>query len=426
MINASTPAPIATKDRAETGKGRSRIGIFYPADPVGHIPGGIDTIIRGILKWAPTDLEYTLYGATSDLVARPVNKEISVPMGKRAISYEPLVAADPSSTRGVIPLTVRFMWALRRYLRQGHLRHLDILDFHRIETLALFWGDPRPKNIMIHQDMEVIRSKDSDIAWRHAPWLYEIIESRLIQLATHVFCVRKSAVDRYRRLHAAIADRFSFLPTWVDTTVFHPLQTDQIRQDQRQRIADRLGFSAALQLLVWVGRLDRQKDPLLLLDAIKGVVETQPNLHLLMVGDGNMRAQVESRIHTLELQNHISLLGAIPPEQIAELLQIADLSVLSSAYEGMPIVVLEALATGVPVVTTEVGEVRLVVRDGINGFVVADRSAESFANSISEALSLGASIRGPVCEQSIADYVPQRVLRGIYDNHRRQTQQTNN
>lgn len=397
-----------------------RIGIFYHADPVGHIPGGIDTVIRGVLKWAPDDLEYTLYGATSDPVNRPIGRTIEVVIGDRPARFVPLVAADPTARRKRIPLTLQFMLALRRYQRDGSLSHLDVLDFHRIEALALFKRDRRPKNVMIHQDMEVIRGKDSDIGWRHAPWLYERVESNLLQGVDRVFCVRQSAVARYKRLFPALEERFSFLPTWVDTTVFKPLDNAKERLEERRRIAADLGVEASGRLLIWVGRLDRQKDPLLLLDAMKVLAEMQPDFHLLMVGDGSMRSSVEERIRSLRLDGRVTLLGAIPPQRIAETMRIADVFVLSSAYEGMPIAILEALATGVPVVTTDVGEVRLVVEDGVNGFVVAQRNAGLLARAVAEALQRVDVFSGLPCRQSVSDYVPERVLRRIYDNHRSQ------
>jgi len=396
------------------------VGIFYPADPVGHIPGGIDTIIRGVLKWAPDDLDYTLFGATSDPAQRPVGKEASISLGDRAVRFIPLVSADPTGKRRFVPLTIRYMWALRRYIRLGRLNHLDILDFHRIEPLFLFLRDPRPRNVMIHQDMDVIRNKNSDIGWRHAPWLYEFFERRLIPTANHIFCVRQSAVARYCRVYPTLEKKFSFIPTWVDTTVFYPLENASTRQEYKQTHENRFGIADSAQILVWVGRLDRQKDPMLLLNAIKVAVELQPKIHLLMIGDGIMRQQVEVQIDSLQLGGHVSLCGASPPKQIAKVLQVADLFVLSSAYEGMPIVVLEALATGVPVVTTEVGEVRLVIDDGINGFVVAERSPDPFARAVSKALSLGNSMRGAPCVQAIEAYTPDRVLRHIYENHRAQ------
>lgn len=395
-----------------------RVGIFYHADPAAHIPGGIDTIIRGVLKWAPSDIEYTLFGATADPIERPVGRELDLSLGSRSARFVPLIETDPSGARSFVPFTVRYLLALRRYMSGGGLRHLDVLDFHRIEALALFRADARPKSVMIHQDMEVIRRKASDIGWRRAPWAYEKLERRLFRDVDRVFCVRQSAVARYRQTYPELKDRFAFLPTWVDTSVFRPLPSEGERLTQRERVGLQLGLASAAPLLVWVGRLDRQKDPMLLLEAMSKLKELKPGFRLLMIGDGSWRARVEARIRTLELSAHVRVLGSLAPARIAELLQAADLFVLSSAYEGMPIAVLEALATGLPVVTTDVGEVRLVVEDAVNGFVVTERSADALVRRIAEALGRTKALRGRPCEQAVAAYVPERVLRVIYDNHR--------
>jgi glycosyltransferase involved in cell wall biosynthesis len=393
------------------------VGIFYPADPFGYIPSGINAVIRGILKWAPADLDYTLFGATSDPLERPVGRELRAPLGERLCRFVPLVAADASGSRAWIPLTVRHALALSRRMRSAALRELAILDFHRVEPLALFSKDARPKNVMLHQDMHVIRSADSDIGWRHAAWLYECIEPRLLARADRVFCVRRTAVERYREGDPGAAEKYRFISTSVDTSVFRPLTSPDERRAHRQRVASRFGSPA--ELLVWVGRLDRQKDPVLLLEAMRCLADARPSVHLLVVGDGTLRSDVERRIRELGLRERVTLLGSCAPGEIAELLQAADLFVLSSAYEGMPIAVLEALAVGVPVVATDVGEIRSVVRDGVNGFL-APRSRRDLARCASEALDRRAALRGEPCERSVKPYAAQRVLGEIYDNHRSQ------
>jgi glycosyltransferase involved in cell wall biosynthesis len=395
---------------------RIQIGIVHPSDPVGPIPGGIDTVIRGVLKHAPPDLDYTLFGATSDLAARPVGHEISVRIGDRSARFIPVVAADPSARRGLLPLSVRFMWGLRRYLRSGRLRQIDIFDFHRIEPIAIFKDDPRPKNVMLHQDMADIRDSNCDIGWRHAPWLYERMERLLFTTISHVFCVRQSAVDRYQSTYPALADRFSFLPTWVDTELFYPPKDSALREN----IIARHGIPKGARLVISIGRLDRQKDPLLMLDAMGIAMIRRPDIHLLLIGDGNLRPQIEERSRALGLDEKVTLFGARQPEEVADLLRASDLFVLSSAYEGMPIVVLEALATGVPVVTTRVGEVERVVQHGINGAVVTDRTPQSLASALCDALTNLDSLRGIPCEQAVIPYYPGRILSQIYENHRGQ------
>lgn len=400
---------------------RGRVAIFHPTDPLGHVPGGIDTIIRGILKWAPPDLEYTLFGATSDETARPVGQRFSGVFDNPNAHFLPLVTADARGRRQRIPLSVRYLAALARTKWTGQCRAYDALDFHRIETLALFGSDNRPRNVTVHQDMSIIRDPGCDIMWRHAPGVYEWLERRAFRGAERIYTVRQSAVDRYSEAYPEVAQRLSFLPTWVDTTIFHPA-LDAGECDQA-RVA--LRASLGLQesdgpVLVTVGRLDRQKDPLLLLQAFVQVLQGLPRAHLVFIGDGVLRPQVEGFISDAGINRSVTLLGVRPPHEIARIHRGADLFVLSSAYEGMPIAVLEALGAGLPVVTTPVGEVGLVLRDTKAGTILPDFRPETLADGIRKFLL--DRVRGP-CEASvsaIAPYREQRILSDIYQHHRRQ------
>jgi len=396
------------------------VAILHPIDPAGHVPSGIDAFIRGILKFAPLDIRYTLFGATSDPVARPAGRLARVMLGGREVEYWPLVTMGAKAERSVVPLTVRYMDALRRARNQGLLTPCTALDFHRIEPSFLFSDDPRPKNILLHQDMSVIRDANSDILWRHAPWLYERLERRAFSGMRKIFTVRQSAVRRYRELYPEFADRFAFIPTWVDSTVFVPSPSDARRESSRTAFRREIGMPSDAPLLVFVGRLDQQKDPLLLIESLKLSVARVPNLHLAIVGDGVLRTRVQASVHASRLGDQVHFLGVRPPPEIAEILRAADVYVLCSAYEGMPIAMLEALATGLPVVSTDVGEVRLVVQEGVNGHISATRDAASFAAAILEGLKGADRSRGAPCEEAVSKYRPEPVLENIYANHRLQ------
>jgi len=362
-----------------------------------------------------------LYGATSDPIARPVGQMAVIRLGERQLQYLPLISIDPSAARSRVPLTLQYILALRRLLRAGQLADLDVLDFHRIEPCFLFRRDRRPKNLTLHQDMSVIRDKDSDIQWRHFPWLYVRIEEVLFRDLSHIFVVRESAVDRYRGMYPRMAQKFSFMPTWVDTGVFGPMVGAGVQA--RDLFREKLRIASDIQVLVFVGRLDRQKDPLLLLEAFRLVLRQRGDLHLVIVGDGLLRPKVEAALQDDELRGRVSLTGALSRHTIAETLRSADLFVMSSAYEGMPIAVLEALATGVPVVSTNVGEMRRIVQDGVNGCLSASRTAASLSDAMLRSLSGLQDMRGRPCEASVEPYHPEKVLGQIYDNHRRQVQE---
>lgn len=396
------------------------VAILHPIDPAGHVPSGIDAFIRGILKFAPPDIRYTLFGATSDPAVRPPGEFATLVLGERTVRYRPLVTMGARAERGIVPLTVRYMYALHRARRQGLLEPYDVLDFHRIEPSFLFSADPRPKNVLLHQDMSVIRDANSDILWRHAPWLYESLERRAFSSMRKIFAVRQSAVQRYRQLYPEFADRFAFIPTWMDSTVFVPSPSDSVRESTRAALRTQLGIPPDARLLVFVGRLDQQKDPLLLIESLRLSIAAMPNLHLVIVGDGVLRSRVDEAIRANRLTGQAHLLGVRPPLEIAAILRGADLFVLCSAYEGMPIAVLEALATGLPVVSTDVGEVRLVVHEGINGQISATRRPESFADAILRTLNRAETLRGAPCEEAVSQYRPAPVLANIYANHRLQ------
>lgn len=341
-------------------------------------------------------------------------------LGDRPVQFLPLVQMNANATRGRVPLIVRYMWALSQLARRGKLQQFNILDFHRIEPVALFGSKWQWMNVLLHQDMSVLRSADSDIMWRHAPWLYEAIERRLFRRVVRIFAVRQSAVDRYRALYPELSDKFAFLPTWVDNTLFHPERSEEARQSLRISILGGLGVDTRRRVLINVGRLDSQKDPLLLLEAFAQLSAHSQDLHLLLVGDGDLRARVTSTISTLGLGGRVTLLGVKAPEEIARLLRASDLFVLSSAYEGMPIAVLEALAAGVPVASTDVGEIRLVVRQGISGAISTGRTAAQFSACMAKALQSLDRMRGDPCVESVRPYWPQKVLGAMYENHREQ------
>lgn len=397
----------------------ARIAIHYHTDPAARLASGIDSFIRGVLRHAPDDLQYTLIGATTDARARPPGKVCEVEVAGRSTRFLPLIDIDSEGRRQALPHTVRYTGALARHAMAGGLKDYDILDFHRIEPLLLFGRDRRPKNLTLHQDMVVIRDPRSDILWRHLPGVYEALESRLIRRADRVFCVRRSAVQRYREKTPAHAARFAFMPTWFDSSRFGPGTMEQ-RGIARRTLRERFGWSADARVLIFVGRLDRQKDPLLLLQAALPLMAEALDLHLLMVGDGGLRERVETEVARSGLANRIALPGARHGDEIAQLLKGADLFVMSSAYEGMPIAVLEALASGVPVASTPVGEVPTLIQPGINGQLAAAVSARALRDAIAAALADHGHPGPAECAATVQAYRPEAVLAALYDNHRRQ------
>ena len=394
-----------------------RVRIFYPADPVGVVPGGIDTFLRGLMKWAPSELDFSLLGMTTDRAARPLGRWTRCDLGRRDFAFQPLVAVADAAARSRVPLSARYTWALLRggaALREG----FDVIDLHRLEPGLLLSGDARPKNAFFHQDPVVVRAAQSDIVWRRAPWAYERMEGAMVPRLASAWCVRDSGVATLARRYPAQAQQFRFISTWVDTEIFHPRASDE-RAALRAQLGTELGLAAATQRIVSVGRLDSQKDPVLMFEAFARLVAAGRDVAWLVVGDGVLRAELQARVQREGLAGRVHFLGLKSAAQIALVLAAADVYALSSAYEGMPMALLEALGSGLPVASTDVGEVRRAVLPGVNGAIAAEHSAAAFAAALAEVLDAAAHYGGAPAVKAIQPYQPAQVLAPVYENYLR-------
>lgn len=393
---------------------KTKVCIIYPADPVGTIPGGIDTFIRGILRWAPDDISLSLVGVTTDRIARPLGKWTECDLGRRKFGFYPVIALDDPGKRSILPLSLRFSAAL---FGKKIARDFDILEFHRIEPILLYYFSDKPKNVFIQLNMDVLHNENCDIQWKHLPWLYYKLEDWLLPRMQSVFCVREDALFAYQKRFPEIADRFHFITTWMDPDVFYPVAEDH-REELKARLGRAYGFQSNHVLLISVGRLDQQKDPLLLLDAFKQVERVAPDARLIMIGDGVLRDKILTHIEKLRLKDRVILAGLRSAAEIADLLRISRVFVLSSAYEGMPLCVLEALGCGLPAAVTDVGEIRRIIKPGINGEIAEDRSPDALASAIFACMKHYDVLNGKPCLDVALNYTPAKVLKPVYENYR--------
>jgi glycosyltransferase involved in cell wall biosynthesis len=145
-------------------------------------------------------------------------------------------------------------------------------------------------------------------------------------------------------------------------------------------------ISADAATLVCVGRLTAQKGQLLLLDAMAALARDGVQGRLVLVGDGEMRDVVETRIRDLNLGERVILAGWQDESQVREHLRNARALVLASFAEGLPVVIMEALAMARPVVATTITGIPELVRDGENGWLVTAGNVDELAAAMREAL----------------------------------------
>jgi len=139
--------------------------------------------------------------------------------------------------------------------------------------------------------------------------------------------------------------------------------------------------------LVCVGRLCEQKGQLLLLQAAHALRRRGVDIELVLAGDGEMRAEVESRIASLGLAPRVRVTGWIDEAQVRDEILAARALVLASFAEGLPVVVMEAMALRRPVVTTYVAGIPELVRDGENGWLFPAGDVDALAAAMEACLA---------------------------------------
>jgi glycosyltransferase involved in cell wall biosynthesis len=195
-----------------------------------------------------------------------------------------------------------------------------------------------------------------------------------VRRARHVFC--PSAYLRTLALGWGLdGDRVSVLPNPAPDVPVFP---------SREELREELGLEG--EVLGFAGRLGPQKSLDVALEALARV----PGVTLAIAGDGPDRASLERSARELGLDGRARFLGSLPREGVLRLFRAADASLLSSSWENFPHTVVEALAVGTPVISTAVGGVPEVVRDGENGLLVRAGDVTALAGAIERFFADGA------------------------------------
>jgi glycosyltransferase involved in cell wall biosynthesis len=165
-------------------------------------------------------------------------------------------------------------------------------------------------------------------------------------------------------------DRLHIIHCGVDTSLFKP--ATHTTQGTR---------------LLTVGRMASVKGIPILLDAIKSLLPKHPNLTLTVVGDGPERKDFEQHANNLGIQSNVHFLGYQSQSQVRDHLNNTDVFVLPSFAEGVPVVLMEAMAAGVPVVTTRIAGIAELVDDGQSGTLVPPGNTDALVDAIDDLLN---------------------------------------
>ncbi len=204
-------------------------------------------------------------------------------------------------------------------------------------------------------------------------------------LVDHMTIVSEAAANRF------VEDRI--VPQRLLRVIPNGVNIDHYRNvppEIRESLRRLLGLTGSFVWLA-VGRFETAKDYPNMLRAFARVRERRAEAHLLLVGRGSLQEETEALVRELGLADSVRFLGV--RSDIPEVMSAADGYVLSSAWEGMPMVLLEAAAAGLPTVATRVGGNHEVVRDGETGFLVPPSDDAALTEAMLKLMALPVSER---------------------------------
>ncbi len=250
-----------------------------------------------------------------------------------------------------------------KVMREGRY---DVVHSHNTQPFfdAALGSMLAPRRVLIHTD----HARDFPDKLR-----YMVAEHLFSWRAFRVVGVSQHTTDNLHRYERIPRWKLRTIPNGIDGRLFdRPIDRDALRRD--------MGAPPGATIALFASRLEDQKDVPTLLDAFARLAARLPTLHLAIAGQGSRAAELQARVDALGLAARIRFLGV--RLDVPDLLRAADCFVLSSTWEGLPMVILEALGAGCPILATAVGGVPTAVRDGETGLLVAPRDPGAFAGAL--------------------------------------------
>jgi glycosyltransferase involved in cell wall biosynthesis len=193
-----------------------------------------------------------------------------------------------------------------------------------------------------------------------------------VRLLDKVIAVSHATAQWLVQKRGVPADRIQVIPYGVDLDLYHDGDAKAIRKS--------LGIPANSPVIGMVGRFVHQKGHCYLVDAAEQVIKKIPRVQFVLIGDGPLRLEIEQHVRDKSLQKNFIFPGL--RHDVPELLRCFDVFVLPSLYEGLPNVVLEAMAASKPIVATPVDGTKEVVVPGETGLLVPPRQPAPLAQAL--------------------------------------------
>ncbi len=392
-----------------------RLAVFNTQPPLLY-SGGVERRIIETTKRLQTQAEVTVYSGTKAGFKQPTTVS--------GVHFYPI-----NSTDSLYPLD---NWSFNRNLTKKIVDiSADVYEAHAVSGYRI------PETLKKHQltkpfihtihgvladeyeqakksGYQTFRSRIANLFMRHLAKL----EAETAKKATTIVTISKYSVEKIQQHYSVSPEKVQIVPNGVDIEVFKPsVDQDGLKQ--------KFNFGKG-PCVLFVGNLIPRKGLFFLVESAKKIVKQQPDIKFLIVGDGPLKNPLARSIQEENLTNNFMFLGRVDEKLLPLLYNSSDVFVLPSIQEGQGIVLLEAQASGKPVIAFDIGGVKEAVRNGETGLLVKLGDSDALTEALMKLVdnkslreSMGASGRKFVVDNFTWDVCAQKMLevyRGVLAN----------
>ncbi len=355
--------------------------------------GGVERRIIEVAKRLQNEVDITIYCGTKADFRKPT-------------TIEGATLVPVASTDRVFPLD---NWTFNRNLcKKAATIQADVIEAHAVSGYGLqkTLEKQQIRKPFIHTVHGVLadeyeqakKTGQTSLRGKVANYFMNYLaklEAQTAQDADLIVTISNYSLQKIRSHYGVDPTKVRIVPNGVDTERFKP-------NPEKTALKRQFGLGDE-PCVLFVGSLIARKGLPLLVEAAKKVTKERADTKFIIVGEGPLKASLSSSIASGGLSSNFRFLGNLSEEQLPQIYNCADIFVLPSIQEGQGIVLLEAMASGLPVVAFDIGGVNEAVSNGETGFLVEPGKVEALSEAILKFLA------DPMLRAQFGDYAKKRV-----------------